>query len=336
VKSCKFDGPHIKHFFYDQSSQRRIQFDEFSRSVKSQRNNSDYQGALDQIVRNSSSRSLNKRLQAEQREREIERALKLSQEAERKKLDEIKIQQEMKRHEDVMRRNCYHEQKMRQQIRENNQELRELESKLRQAYVLKGLYVQKKEKEALLLAEKIEEKKENDLKEKERLAYLDEIKKNDQIMAEKKKKLREELMSQIISAHQKRTILFEEFLKEKAYLDEIARRVKQELIEEATKRVQARERTLKEMEWLKTTRQELERLQSIEIEEENRRIVEYCQQRDKKIEEDEKRQRELEQKRDSLNEKMVKELSELMVWNTRLWFYSYLSHYFLIAILEEI
>lgn len=202
---------------------------------------------------------------------------------------------------------------MRQQIRENNQELRILESQLRTAYVSKALAVQKQEREALQLVEKIREKEENELLEKSRLSHLEEIRKMHELDRERKKQLHEDLTNQIISAHQQHQKLYEEFLREKYYLDEIAQRLKEELLEQAQKKIDMKERTKKEMDAFKIIKKELERVEQIETEEENERIIEYCQQRDKKIQEEEKRAKELEMNRKNLNEKMVAELSELIV-----------------------
>lgn len=221
--------------------------------------------------------------------------------------------QEMAREHSTRVREAYHEQKMRQQIRENNQELRILESQLRTAYVSKALANQKKEREALNLAERIQQKQENDVLEKARLSHIEQLKKDYEADRERKKKLHEDLTNQIISAHQKHQRLYEEFLREKYYLDEIAQRIKEELIEQAQKKIELMETTKKEMHAQKIVKQEIERIQQVETEEENLRILEYCQQRDKKIQQEEKRREELEINRKNLNEKMVAELSELSV-----------------------
>lgn len=210
-------------------------------------------------------------------------------------------------------RELYHEQKMRQQIRENNQELRILESQLRTAYVSKALAAQKKEHEAMALAEKIQEQQENEVLEKARLSHLEQMKKDQEVDRERKKQLHKDLTEQIVSAHQQHQRLYEEFLREKYYLDEIAQRIKEELVEEAQKKVELREKTKKEMNAFKIIKKELERVEQIETEEENQRIIEYCQQRDMKIQQEEKRRQELEKNRKNLNEKMVAELSELEV-----------------------
>lgn len=231
-------------------------------------------------------------------------------------------EQEVAREEAGRVREIYHEKMMRQQVRENNQELRELESKLRTAYVSKALAVQKKEREALMLAEKLQDKHECEVLEKARLAHLDQMKKQQENDRERKKKLHEDLTEQIVSAHKKHQKLYEEFLREKYYLDEIAQKVKEELLEQSQKKVERKEQTKKEMEAFKIIKNELERVKEIETNEENQRIIEYCQNRDVKIEKEEERQRELEKNRKNLNEKMVAELSELMVSLEVLYFVS--------------
>lgn len=60
---------------FNQSSQRRIR-DDFSRDVAEGRNCENYQKALYQIQRNSSSRSLSRRLTEEQKERDFEECLR--------------------------------------------------------------------------------------------------------------------------------------------------------------------------------------------------------------------------------------------------------------------
>lgn len=235
------------------------------------------------------------------------------QEIVEKRNAQLLLDQEMARQHTTKIREAYHEQKMRQQIRENNQELRILESQLRTAYVSKALANQRKEREAMILAEKIQQKYENEALEKARISHLEQLQKDLEKDRERKKKLHEDLTNQIISAHQKHQRLYEEFLREKYYLDEIAQRVKEELMELAQKKVEQMEKTKKEMQAQKIVKQELERVQQIETEEENLRILEYCQQRDKKIQEEEKRREELEVNRKNLNEKMVAELSELSV-----------------------
>jgi hypothetical protein len=296
-----------------QRKTNQIEKDDFSRNVQTARKMQDYEAALNSINRNSTSRSLNRRLIEEQKEIELEEHLRKTQdEREKRKLLEENEKQAAIQHFNEMRLK-YHENKMRQQVRENNQELRELESRLRTAYVSKALAAQKSEREVLKLAEKMQEQQENVELEKLRQEHIEQEKIKQEKMRERRRQLGKDLKEQIISNHQRHQILYEQFLRDKIYFDEIARRLKEEMLEEMKKKVDAKERTKKDMEEMRIAKQELARLQQIENDEENERIKVYCQHRDKKIQEEEERCRELQQQRESLNEKMVKELTELIV-----------------------
>lgn len=240
---------------------------------------------------------------------------RLERDAEERKIQEIKSrEQDTARKEEVEKmRRIFHEKKIRQQVRENNQELRELESKLRMAYVCKGLFAQKQEKEVLKATERLQVQEENKILEQQRLEHLAEMEKKAKDEREKRLKYRDVLRNQIITSHQQHQILYEQFLREKALLDEIVLRVKKELFENAEKKRKFKEELKRDMEASRVAKMEIERLMKIEIDEENQRIYEYCQQRDKKIEEEEKRRRELEKQRETLNSKMVQELKELEV-----------------------
>ncbi|CAG9807400.1 unnamed protein product [Chironomus riparius] len=294
------------------NSQHRIQFDAFSRKVCDNQKNQDYEYASQQIQRNSSSRHLQKLLIEEQKERELEEKLRKIELEKARHAEQLKIDQERSHEVMLQRRKEYHDKKMRQQVRENNQELRELESRLRSAYVSKALALQKKEQETLREVERLQEKQENEVLEQARLEHLRQLDIKRQKDKERKQQLRDDLRNQIISAHQQNQLLYEQFLKEKGYLDEIARRIQEELLVDAAKKKNAKERTLREMEAFKLAKKEMERIRQIEVDEENVRIKNYCEERDQKITEDERRCRELEQRRDCLNDKMVKELTELI------------------------
>lgn len=231
---------------------------------------------------------------------------------EKRKADELK-RAESAQTEAQKAREAYNDKKFRQQIRENSQELRELESKLRTAYVSKALAAQKLEKEALELAESIERKKEIAQQEQSRLAHIQQLQQQEVERRERMRKLHDDLTEQIVSAHKQHQKLYEEFLKEKYYLDEIAKRVKEELLAESRKRLERKEQTRKEMEAFDVIKKEMQKLHDITLNEENQRILEYCEQRDKKIQEEERRRVELEENRQILNKKMADELQELEV-----------------------
>lgn len=125
----------------------------------------------------------------------------------------------------------YCDERMAQQIRENSQELRELETRIRSAYVTKALKVQLAEREKKRLLEKIQI--ENDVQ-------LMKQKLNDDLQRErqqrdklrlKQENHRKELLEQIIDKQFKRKMLYEEFLREKIIIDEIMAQIQREQME---------------------------------------------------------------------------------------------------------
>lgn len=249
----------------------------------------------------------------ERRELQIEEQLRINDEIVQERAATRIRNEAIAKEESNNKRLQFNEQKMRQQVRENNQELRELETKLRIAYVSKALAAQKDEKKLFMLEERIKEKREHEVMEQSRLSHLEQIKQEKEDDKLRKKNLREVLRDQIISSHQRNQLLYEEFLREKFYLDEIVKRIQEEFLEQTQIKLQIKEQTKREMEQHQANKKELEKLHKIKLIEENERILEYCQERDRKIQAEEKRLIELEIDRVNLNEKMVSELTELIV-----------------------
>lgn len=265
------------------------------------------------INRNCSSKSLSIRMAQERRELQIEEQLRINNEIVQERAASRIRNEAIAKEESNNKRIQFNEQKMRQQVRENNQELRELETKLRIAYVSKALAAQKDEKKLFMLEERIKEKREHEVMEQSRLSHLEQIKQEKEENKLRKKNLGEVLRDQIISSHQRNQLLYEEFLREKFYLDEIVKRIQEEFLEQTQIKLQIKEQTKREMEQYQANKKELEKLNKIKLIEENERILEYCQERDRKIQAEEKRLIELEIDRVNLNEKMVSELTELIV-----------------------
>lgn len=125
----------------------------------------------------------------------------------------------------------YWDNRIAQQIRENNQELREIETKLRAAYVKKSVKLQLAEKEKQRLEEQIQQQIERkEFRERRKRETQEDKEKREQTRIEKIK-YRDELEEQIVEKCRKRKRLYEEFLNEKIIFDEIMRRIQQEHIE---------------------------------------------------------------------------------------------------------
>lgn len=125
----------------------------------------------------------------------------------------------------------YCDERMAQQIRENSQELRALESRIRSAYVTKALRAQLAERERDKLEEKLRLENEIQLM-KQRQHQEEEIDREQRKqLREKQEKLCIELQKQMVEKRRRRKILYEEFLKEKIVIDEIIAQIQREQIE---------------------------------------------------------------------------------------------------------
>lgn len=132
--------------------------------------------------------------------------------------------------EDAVRRD-YWDSRVAQQIREHNQELREIETKLRAAYVRKSLTVQLAEKEKNRLEQELIQQKESMEFNERRKREIKEDREKEERLRMGKIIYRGELEEQIVEKCRKRKRLYEELLSEKIVFDEIMRRIQQEQME---------------------------------------------------------------------------------------------------------
>lgn len=131
--------------------------------------------------------------------------------------------------EERYRRYC--DERIAQQIRENSQELRELESKIRAIYVNKTVQYQLAEQEKKRLEEKIQ--LENEMKRMKQQEH-EEFMRNQQHKQDVRLRQAQhckELQEQIAQKQIKQKILYEEFLKEKLIIDDIMEQLQREQIE---------------------------------------------------------------------------------------------------------
>lgn len=125
----------------------------------------------------------------------------------------------------------YCDERMGQQIRENNQELRELESRIRAAYVTKHLRLQLCEQQKKRLQEKMDNQKYTQIMKQK---FIDDVHHDRQLKEERRlqqEQHRKELQGQIADKQFQKKILYEVFLKEKIIIDEILVRIQNEQIE---------------------------------------------------------------------------------------------------------
>ena len=118
--------------------------------------------------------------------------------------------------------------KKRQQLRENSVIIRELEAKLRQAYINKELAYQKKHKETLEFQKRQEILLEAKLAEEKRRQYVQEEKESEKKDVLQKIKYKQKLDSQIEEKQESINQAYQAFLKEKKVIDDIIVKVKEE------------------------------------------------------------------------------------------------------------
>ncbi|KAJ1556102.1 mannosyl-oligosaccharide alpha-1,2-mannosidase, partial [Cladochytrium tenue] len=120
------------------------------------------------------------------------------------------------------------EEKLRQSIRENSEELRELEKKLNYAYMNKERAVQVQERQLLLLQEKAAEAERIREMNQNLEAQLQRETEKEQARHERSLEYRDALQTQLADSEVRRQQEYELFLREKAMVDDIVRRILEE------------------------------------------------------------------------------------------------------------
>uniref|UniRef100_A0A663LXT7 Meiosis-specific nuclear structural protein 1 n=1 Tax=Athene cunicularia TaxID=194338 RepID=A0A663LXT7_ATHCN len=166
--------------------------------------------------------------------------------------------------------------KLRQQVRENSLELRELEKKLKSAYVNKERAAQIAEKAALQYEEmKCERERAQKMKEEyERVIKEEssaELRRN-----EEKIMYQQELEKQLEEQEKKKQDAYKEFLREKLMIDEIVRKIYEEDQMEKQLKLDKMRATQMYIEEFKKEQAIWRRRKLEEMEEENRKITEFA------------------------------------------------------------
>uniref|UniRef100_A0A6P7GG54 Meiosis-specific nuclear structural protein 1 n=1 Tax=Diabrotica virgifera virgifera TaxID=50390 RepID=A0A6P7GG54_DIAVI len=176
---------------------------------------------------------------------------------------------------DVIKRKEFTEAKMRQLLRENSSELRELERKLKAAYINKELAAQISQKQAERINEKIRETEAHKVM---RQAWIDQKEYQKQLLQDdmiKKSQYKQELQEQLIMREKMKRHLYEEYLREKKLIDDIVQRIHDEDEREAYEKFCRMKKTRSEMMAFKHAQDVWKKKRMEEIEEENRKIEEY-------------------------------------------------------------
>ncbi|KAK5650190.1 hypothetical protein RI129_001219 [Pyrocoelia pectoralis] len=188
---------------------------------------------------------------------------------------QVEQEQQLVTEIDEIRKSEVNEKKQRQLLRQNCEELRDLERKLRAAYVAKHQIAQMAEKEAIRLHEKVREKECNTILQS---AWIKDDQNRTMMIQEdirRKAEYRQELQDQMIAQEKNRRFEYEEFLREKKILDDIVQRIHDENERTIEERMCRMRRTQQEIEAFKAAQEIWKKKQKEELVEENRKIQEY-------------------------------------------------------------
>ncbi|EAA08575.5 AGAP004208-PA, partial [Anopheles gambiae str. PEST] len=293
--------------------QQQLKQNALSRAVESNRLNANYQKDLNQIERNCLEKWTKQAAEQAIRERENDQQrIALKQEAQRRQW--LIEEQEQTRRLQEANRQKINEEKLRQQLRESNQEMRELESKLRAAYVAKGIAAQLAEAELRKKAERLQARKEMDEMQRlkdENIAYMQQKQASEE---NEKRILRSALQQQMHDGRLEKKCLYEEFLMEKTYLDAVVKKIQDEHLEAVQRKLQQQRCTRQEMEHFQEAKETWKARQLLLDEEENERIRKYVQEKDMLKQMEQTQKEEIDQKRMQLNEAMKATLEKEILY----------------------
>jgi len=215
-------------------------------------------------------------LQQQENERSMEESILKAEQNRLQAEAQMAQEQAMARELEAIKLEKLRDEKMRQQIRDNSLELRELEAKLKAGYMNRERAAQIAEKEALKIANM------------ERDADIAILMKTEHQRAEEAETAKEmdrwqesvryqqELERQLEEKELKKQSAYEEFLKEKLMIDEIVRKIYEEDQREQEMRLEKQLATQKFIEEFKQKREEWKRLERERLEEENRKVLEFA------------------------------------------------------------
>ncbi|XP_059386557.1 meiosis-specific nuclear structural protein 1-like [Carassius carassius] len=251
-----------------------------------------------------------RKMQDEEYGKQIEESLFKAEED--RQFRERELEQEERMAKELARINNekLRDEKMRQYIKENSVELRELELKLKSAYTNRERATQMAEKEAMRYETMRQEAAvARKMKDEHELAEM-EKEKQEQKKYEDVVLYQQELERQLEEKECKRQEAYEEFLKEKLMVDEIVRKIYEEDQRELQLRLEKVVATQRYIEDFKKQQAEWRHLERAKVEAENRRIIEFAHYQQRKEEDRMAKVREREQAKETLR-KMLSEQIEM-------------------------
>ncbi|CAG9863776.1 unnamed protein product [Phyllotreta striolata] len=237
---------------------------------------SDYQSKVfDRVTVKNLNRGFERYVQQQRRECEVTTKLHKAKEQQAFREQQLQEANDLARELDAIKREEFKEQKLRQQLRENAPELRDLERKLKAAYINKVLAAQIAQKEAVKLNSKIQAAHSNEVMTK---AWITEQEHNHHLKQEeilRKAQYKKDLQDQLIMKEKSKRYLYEEYLREKKLLDDVIKRIHDEDERARLDKFCNMKRTQREIEAFKEAQDIWKKKRKDEIDEENRKIEEY-------------------------------------------------------------
>ncbi|XP_077604493.1 meiosis-specific nuclear structural protein 1 [Crocuta crocuta] len=233
---------------------------------------------------------------------------------ENKRLRELQIEQEEKLATELARlkHESLKDEKMRQQVRENSIELRELEKKLKAAYMNKERAAQIAEKDAI----KHEQMKRDAEIAKTMMEEHERAIKEENAAEDKRNKVKAQyyldLEKQLEEQERKKQEAYEQLLKEKLMIDEIVRKIYEEDQLERQQRLEKMNVTRRYIEEFQKEQALWRKKKREEMEEENRKIREFANMQQQREEDRMAKVQENEEKRLQLQNMLAQKLEEML------------------------
>ncbi|EDL26250.1 meiosis-specific nuclear structural protein 1, isoform CRA_a [Mus musculus] len=291
--------------------------EKFRKSLNIQVMNKLERQAKNQVVQNENDEKVERQrflrvLQNEQFELDMEEAI---QKAEANKmLRDRQLEQEERLANELARlkHESLKDKKMRQQVRENSIELRELEQKLKAAYMNKERAAQIVEKDAM----KYEQMKRDAEIERIMMEEHDRLLKEESAKQERRNKERAQyyldLEKQLEDQERRKQEAYEQLLKEKLMIDEIVRKIYEEDQVERQQKLEKKNAIQKYIEEFQRAQDFWRQKKREEMEEENRKIIEFANIQEQREGERMARVHEIEEKRVQRQNLLMKQLEETL------------------------
>lgn len=218
-----------------------------------------------------------RKLAQEEHERDIQQGILRGAEEKRQKEAQLEAESTLAQELEGLRLDSMRDEKMRQQIRETSSELRELEEKLRAAYMNK--------ERAAQIAERMVEQQEAETKDRELFEMMQEEYQKAIQNQDAKQQSRDQaavvyqaqLEMQLEEQEHKKQQEYEEFLKDKLLIDEAVRKIHEEDQDDQERRLEKQRATRAYIEEFKAKREQWKREELERQRLENQKIMEFAQ-----------------------------------------------------------